>query len=124
MGYAWKLVLKKPIQKNVVFWATDGRVSLMISAAWSLPWNFRQPRGLLKRYLRGLTYVKVRNKCIRKLLASRQGVEDQVFQRSDFASRSGNVDKLLSFARSGILRALLEQILKYVGDTEDCVAVL
>jgi hypothetical protein len=33
MGYAWKLVLKKPIQKNVVFWATDGKVSLMISAA-------------------------------------------------------------------------------------------
>jgi hypothetical protein len=37
MGYAWKLVLKKPIQKKVVFWATEGRVSLMISAAWSLP---------------------------------------------------------------------------------------
>lgn len=75
-------------------------------------------------FLRNLAYVKVRNKCIRKLLASRQGVEDQVLQRSDLTSSSGNVDKLLSFARGGILRALLKQILKYVGDTEDCIAVL
>jgi hypothetical protein len=37
MGNAWKLVLKKPIQRNVVFWARDGKVSFMISAAWSLP---------------------------------------------------------------------------------------
>jgi len=39
MGYAWKLVLKKPIQKNVVFLAIDGKVSLMTSAAWSLPYD-------------------------------------------------------------------------------------
>ena len=47
-----------------------------------------------------------------------------MFQRRDLASRSGNVDKLLSFARGSVLGALLEQVLEDVGDTEDCIAVL
>ena len=43
LGYAWKLVLKKPIQKKVTLCATDGKVALMISAAWSLPCDNNQP---------------------------------------------------------------------------------
>ena len=66
----------------------------------------------------------MRNESIRELLASRQGVQDQVFQRRDLVGRSCDVDELLSFAGSGILRALLKQVLENIGDTEDCIAVL
>lgn len=70
MGYAWKLVLKKPIQKKVVFLARDGKVSLTISAAWSLPYGVRQLLSLLKSWPGISAYIEVRDECVRKLLAS------------------------------------------------------
>jgi len=70
------------------------------------------------------TCIEVRHEGIRNLLASWQRVQDKMFQRKDLVGRSGDVDELLSFARGSIFRALLEQVLEDVGDTEDCIAVL
>jgi hypothetical protein len=74
--------------------------------------------------IRRPAYVEVRNESIRELLASWQGVQDEMFQRRNLVGCNGNVDELLSFARSSVLGALLEQVLENVGDTENCIAVL
>jgi len=78
----------------------------------------------LRSYAGKPTYIEVRDKSPRDFLASWQRVQDEMFQRRDLVGRSGNVDELLSFARGSIFRALLEQVLEDVGDTEDCIAVL
>jgi hypothetical protein len=39
MGYDQKLLVNSPTQRNVVFFASSGRVALMSSAAWSLPYT-------------------------------------------------------------------------------------
>jgi hypothetical protein len=39
MGYDQKLLVNSPTQRKVVFFASSGRVDLMSSAAWSLPYT-------------------------------------------------------------------------------------
>jgi hypothetical protein len=47
-----------------------------------------------------------------------------MFQGRNFAGRSGNIDKLLSFPHGSVFGAFLEQVLEDVRDSKDGIAVL
>lgn len=59
-----------------------------------------------------------------ELLACRKAVKDKMLQGRNILSSSCYVHKLLLLPLGGILRALLEEILKDVGDAENRLGIL
>ena len=73
-----------------------------------------------------IAYIHVRHKATfsSKFLASGECVEDEMFQGRNCISCRGDVDDLLPLFHGSILWRGFKQILKDVGDAEDCIGAL
>lgn len=125
VGTAQKLLVKRPTQRKVVFFASSGRVALISSAAWSLPCVVISTSDVFAGTILK-TYIHVRHIVFfaPELLPRRQSMQDQVLESVDLVRRSSNINQLLSLLLRSCHDSDLHHVLEEVGHTENSIGIL